>query len=248
MLIQEKLRFGSIEELSGAFIILQRIILTPGVSRDTIGKWFHSLKDNLVHAGATLMDAILKEMKDAIDFSNSIEKFANVFMGLKILKIWVVNIKSFIEILGKPIKTSSKAKTYTSHLSIISSCGPLIDVLSNILTLQVPTEKQLPECLFSTSGITGVDQILNSVKGNVIHCLNKTLEYMLNSRTYLDPYHNKFYAFSRDAGIKGILHSVFTFCESPAISLEEIGEVSADLIFDGLIVLKKARRFARMSR
>ena len=224
-MIQEKFRFGSIEELSGAFIILQRVIMTPGVNRDTVAKWFFSVKDNLVHAGATLIDAILKEMKDAIDFSNSIEKFANVFMGLKILKIWVANIKSFIEILGKPVKTASKAKTYTSHLSAISSCGPLAEVLANILTLQIPTEKQLPECLFSTSGITGVDQIMNSVKGSVIDCFNKTLEYMLNSKTYLDPYYNKFYAFSRDAGIKGILHSVFTFCESPSISLEEIGQV-----------------------
>jgi len=224
LFIKEKLNYGSLEEFSGAFIVLQRVILTPGVSRETIAKWFFNLRENLVQSGATLIDAIIKEMKEAINSSNSIEKFANVFMGLKILKIWVVNIRYFIDLLGKPIKISGNKKKYTSHLSTVTSCGPLVEVLSNILTLQIPTEKQLQDCLFSTSGITGVDQILNGVKGSVIQCFNKSLDYLLSSRTYLDPDHNKFYGFSRDAGVKGILHSVLVFCESPSISLEEIGE------------------------
>lgn len=122
--------------------------------------------------------------------------------------------------MGKPTNNSAQLKLYSAHVQTITSQQPIVDILSTILTLQIPTAKQMPQCLFSTSGIDGIDQALNGIKADVIKCFNKSLEFIFNSKTLMNPNHNKFYAFSSSSGIQGILQSIFTFCEHPSINIE----------------------------
>ena len=142
------------------------------------------------------------------------------------MNIWVVTIKLFIEVLGKPKKIGKKSWDESPHITTITSYAPLVNLLSTILTLQLPTQKQLNDCLFSTSGVTGVDQILNTVKANVLTCLIRTMEYMFVGKSSLDPQINKFYAFIREDGITGVLKSVFNYCENPLVNLEDISQVN----------------------
>jgi len=51
------------------------------------------------------------------------------------------------------------------------------------------------------------------------------MDYMFFGRSSLNPNINKFYAFIVDLGVKGILESVFTYCENPSVNLEDIGQV-----------------------
>ena len=136
------------------------------------------------------------------------------------MKIWVSTLKIFIDLLGKP--TTKKSKTiFTTYIQNVISQDSIVNVLATVLTLQIPTEKQLPQCLFSTSGVTGVDQALNGVKAQVIKCFNKVLEYVFKSKALLNQNLNKFFAFSSNMGVQGVLQSVFMLCESPTINIEE---------------------------
>lgn len=111
---------------------------------------------------------------------------------------------------------------YGAYVQTVTNNESLVEILAMILNLGIPTPKQLGQCLFSTSGITGLDQMLNSVKGNAIKCFNKVLDIMFNSNSLTNPLNNKFYAYAKSTGMEVVLASVLNFCENPGINLEEV--------------------------
>ncbi len=127
--------------------------------------------------------------------------------------------------MGKRKKHEPKVKLYSSYMQAIIAYEPLVQVLSTVLTIQVPSEKQLQMCLFSTSGITGLDEILNGVKGDTLACFNRVIDFANKFNTLLNTGINKFLAFAMDTGLKGVLSSVLVFCENENLDFEGIPKV-----------------------
>lgn len=135
-------------------------------------------------------------------------------------------MNTIISRLGRKTKTK---EMHFEYVQTVSGFEPVLGVLSSILMLQVPTDKQIPQCLFSTSGITGVDQALNGVKIYVLRCLNKVLRFASMSKILKDVEKNKFYQFSLNTGLEGIMQSLFAFCENPNINVERALEVNISI-------------------
>jgi len=144
---------------------------------------------------------------------------------MKVLRTFVLTIKNCIDAMGKRKKHEAKVKLYSSYMQAIIAYEPLVQVLSTILTLQVPSEKQLQMCLFSTSGMTGVDEILNGLKGDTLACFNKVIDFANKFTALLNTNTNKFLAFAMDSGLKGVLQSVLVFCENENLDFDGIPKV-----------------------
>jgi len=102
---------------------------------------------------------------------------------------------------------------------------PIVEALVAIMKLQIPHEKQLQDCLYSTTGIQGIDQVLNGAKSDVLLCFNTALEFSFNFTKLLDPNKNKFLTFAVSDGVTGVLKSLVVFCQNPPVSFEDIPKV-----------------------
>lgn len=143
-------------------------------------------------------------------------------ISLKTLKIWVSLIQDCLQILRKP---DEKTRLVTNFIEVIVNEESIVKLFSNILALQVPNNKQIQQCLMSTSGFVEIDQPLNALKTIVLKAFNRFLETLIAGKSLLDFTKTKFYDFIKDDGVKGILNSVFLLCKSEELNIDEILKV-----------------------
>ena len=138
---------------------------------------------------------------------------------LTMMKIWTEIITKFTQLLGR---NEAEPAFQPQFLKLMISQGSILEVFTKVLVLYIPTEKQVPGCILSTCGNAKIDEMLNSVKTNVIECFNLVLKYMHEYKTLpLDPNINKFYAFIRSQIAKLALDSTYRFCKSDLVDLEQ---------------------------
>jgi len=219
--IQQKLTEGSLDDYASSFLIFQQVVKSQRFSKDSLADCWKMIREALIFASNNIIQGIVSELKAAIA-ENSNQKVENVFYGIKVLRNFVLAIKSCIDKMGKRRKDEGKVKLYSANMQTIISYEPLVQVLSTILTLQVPSEKQLPLCLFSTSGVVGIDEILNGTKADTLTCFNKVIDFANKFTFLLNTNTNKFLAFAMESGIKGVLQSLLTFCENENLDYESI--------------------------
>ena len=145
-----------------------------------------------------------------------------MFSSLKILKIWTETMFTFVKLL---VDSDFRRKGQSGYVQQVASNDEMIEIFSKILIIQLPTDKQLKECIISTSSIEDFDNIANEVKTLVLKCINKILTFIIERKSILNTLQNKFYKFIKGDGIKGLLQSVFTFCKTNTFSIEEAIEV-----------------------
>lgn len=136
--------------------------------------------------------------------------------------VWTETLKKVIYKLGSVKKTS---KAESEYIRIVTEHEPTLGVLSAILTIQIATDKQLQNCLFSTSGLLEIDDALNAVKATVLEYFNEVLSYISTySKAVLS---NNFCVFAKDSGVQQVLSSIFVFCENVSFDIIKALEVKA---------------------
>ena len=84
------------------------------------------------------------------------------FDSLKVLYTWTTTILTFMRYIFE--KDYDKRRKDMSYASIVLSNDGIVEVLQKILVIQIPTEKQLKECIISTCGVENFDQYTNEIK------------------------------------------------------------------------------------
>jgi len=124
------------------------------------------------------------------------------------------------DILKSLSEADQKSRIVTQYVEVIINDELLINRFSNILTIQLPTNQQIEQCLFSTSGVSEIDELLNVVKMLVLKEFNYFLGLINKSKSQVKFFQTRFYSFIQDNCINGVLNSVFVFCKSDMINIE----------------------------
>ena len=127
-------------------------------------------------------------------------------------------IKDFLKHLGRNDPTGDK----WNYIEVIVNRQELANLLLKILLLQVPTENQIKECLFSTSGIENLDQIINIVKNGALGCFGSVIDFVCEAvslqlpkhSSVLNPEYNVFYALIQKSLVTAIFKSLYQYCRS----------------------------------
>lgn len=137
-----------------------------------------------------------------------------------IMKLWMEVIRQFTKYLGR----TEPCSNYQPHfLELLTNQEHLLQIITRVLRLYFPTEKQITGCLFSTSGIEKVDETINAIKHDAFECLNTVLTY---TQTYskqlsVDLFNTRFYDFIKQRGILLAIDSLSRFCKSDSINMEK---------------------------
>jgi len=91
LFIIEKLGEGSLNDYASSFLVFQKIVKSPRLSKDALAEFFKRVREPLVIAANNIIQGILTELKAAVA-ENSNDKVENVFYGYSFL---IFSIYSF---------------------------------------------------------------------------------------------------------------------------------------------------------
>jgi len=140
--------------------------------------------------------------------------------------MWTKISLEFIKRLGRDDYEDIKKP---NHLELIVDKQDFAALLLKTIILQIPSGKQIPECLLSTSSIVQLDKLLNSVKSGALSCFEYILKFRkdaldvnLNKNSpILDPEFNKFFMLIQGDGVKAIVQSLYQLGRSEYSNIEE---------------------------
>ncbi len=140
--------------------------------------------------------------------------------------MWTKISVEFIKRLGRDDLEDIKKPNY---LELIVDKQDFAALLLKTIILQIPSGKQIPECLLSTSSIAQLDKLLNSVKAGALSCFEYILTYrkdaldvQLNKNSpILDPEYNKFFTLISTDGVKAIVQSLYQLGRSDYSNIED---------------------------
>ena len=107
--------------------------------------------------------------------------------------------------------------TKPNYLDIVVDKEDLVLLLLKAMVLQIPAGEQIKECMFATSDLTQLDQLLNTLKRLVLRCFEYILEFRTDAITMalhssspvLHPELNRFFYHLKTDGVKAIIESLY---------------------------------------
>lgn len=137
--------------------------------------------------------------------------------------MWILTIHEFIKLLSM---NNSKKGLKPTYLKVILGQEHLAQVLSALIMLTIPSEKQIKDCVFSTSGLNELDQLLNTVKTSALKSFTKVLDIMEDLNTVIAPADNKFFTFSKDYYLHTFISSLVIFFRNENLNIEALQNVN----------------------
>ena len=128
------------------------------------------------------------------------------------LKYWMETIKAFV------VKFQEKKGSLLLNVTMQEG---LIQVFVQILCIQIPSPKQILDCIISVSGIDDFDNICNDIKCMAMNCINIVSNFLFDVRPDINIQTSKFYSFLL-TGLPLVISSLVKFCKSESISLDEV--------------------------
>ena len=158
-----------------------------------------------------------------------IQKF--VFRMLIIFRLGTVDmsLSIFTELIAQfTNQASKKRKAGQDRLQFIGAImGPsTLELFENALDLHLPADKQLSECLISTTSYGRIDQALNQIKRKALKCFNYIIDNIVNLTPGKGPSENSFYIYAITTGVDRVLKTLFAICETPSFDLSDALTVS----------------------
>ena len=129
---------------------------------------------------------------------------------MTLLKTWAQTIKCFIA------KFYDKKGNLLNHVILEEG---LVQNFVQILCIQIPTAKQINDCVISTSGFTDFDNICNDIKSIIMKSLNTITLFIFDTRTDADITSSKFYSFLL-TGLPLIISTLIKFCKHESVDLD----------------------------
>jgi len=224
---KEKLASGQLNDYAASYLLIKSVIEEPANKQSILAEWFVNLLEDLLVSGNIIIDGVGSEIEAIMKGSVEQEKFANIFVGLEVLKMWTKISLEFIKRLGRDELEDIKKPNY---LELIVDKQDFAGLLLKTIILQIPSGKQIPECLLSTSSIVQLDKLLNGVKSGALACFEQILKFrkdaldvQLNPATspVLDLEKNKFFQLIQGDGVKAIVQSLFQLGRSDYSNIEE---------------------------
>jgi len=120
-------------------------------------------------------------------------------------------------------------------MDLILGQESILQILTKLLKLYLPTKEQGDCNLLSLSGVPQIDEVLNAMKAKILMCFNFILDLMKKyesgeNRVSDDPSTNAFYGFIQNLGAKYVLDHVFRFCKNTALDIEKVLSVRKNLL------------------
>jgi len=224
---KDKLASGQLNDYAASYLLIKSVIEEPTNEQAVLAEWFKNLLEDLLISGNIIIDGVGSEIEAIMKGSVEQEKFANIYIGLEVLKMWTKISLEFIKRLGRDELVDIKKPNY---LELIVDKQDFAGLLLKAIILQIPSGKQIPECLLSTSSIAQLDKLLNAVKSGALSCFEHilkfrkdALEVQLNpaNTPVLDPERNKFFELIQGDGVKAIVQSLFQLGRSDYSNIEE---------------------------
>lgn len=148
-----------------------------------------------------------------------------------------ISVDIFTELIGHSLEASNKTskKNRNNKAETLESLiGPgILELFASVLDLQLPADKQLPECLISTTNHRKIDRNFNRVKAQALKCVNNILEAMVTTGKdrSKEASKNSFYTYAITTGVDKVLKTLFAVCETPSFDLNDALIVSLKLYF-----------------
>lgn len=131
--------------------------------------------------------------------------------------MWVFTLQEFVKLLGQ---NNPKLNTTPTYLKVIVIQENFVQILSAMLMLNLQTDKQIKDCIFSTSGYLEIDQIINNIKTGALKNFNKVIDLMKEISVIVPPLDNKFFLFCRNYGVGILLKSLVLFFRHEGLNLD----------------------------
>lgn len=118
------------------------------------------------------------------------------------------------------------------YLGILVENVELAQVLTSSLTITFNTEKQLKDCMISTSGHRDLDSIINSLKANVMKIYNQFLDplVLINLNQFVSLEKNFFFMNAHNFCIPFVLKTIISFFKTENLDIQEIHDVLIEYI------------------
>lgn len=136
--------------------------------------------------------------------------------------MWILTLQEFVKLLGQ---NNPKLNTTPTYLKVIVIHENFVQILSAMLMLNFQTDKQVKDCIFSTSGYLEVDQLINNIKTATLKNFNRVIDVMKELSVSVNPIENKFFLFSRGYGVNILLKSLVVFFRHESLNLDAFWNV-----------------------
>jgi len=237
-LVKTKLSESVVGAYPPSFLIVQSILNTAVLTNEQVATTFQALDETLMNIGGFLTQNIIQDAKDLGNVQNQ-DKFNELFIKLKLLKMWLIVMHEFIKSL-----TERKLDGSNIYFKIITNHDQLVKIYVATQMIVIPTPRQVAECHVSTSGNQEIDQLIHGAKTAALHSFSRVIMHSNEFSSILDPSENKFFA--NAVLMTGfIINSLVNFAKTEHLNNERINsdrELS-DLLTESLKFLSNMVTF-----
>lgn len=131
---------------------------------------------------------------------------------MEIISVWVDTVENFIYKMNDMRDHSLKNVLANENLT---------NLLSQILFLNLATNKQIKDCIFSTTGMPDLDNCLNTVKISILQIFKKLIDFILEAPSGFNYNLSQFFVFLHTC-IPNLIVSLNKLVNNEFFDIEEL--------------------------